>query len=103
MNDNEIPTSIKKLTPLQKVEIKLKYAHFFYETESFVDYFMKDDKPNEFSVPTRQHMVIDKVPGFQSDLFKKLDKIWQTKRLAIASPRSFLKSTGASGGTRLAH
>lgn len=89
-------SAIDKLTPLQKLEIKERYVNWFYFTEKFVNHFMKDDEETKFTVPTRSHRVIDNVPKFQSEIFKKLDSIHKLKRIAIASPRSFMKSTSCS-------
>ena len=91
-----VKSELAKLTPLQRFEIKEKYVNWFYFNEKFVDYFMKDDAEMKFSVPTRNHRVIDNVPEFQSEIFKKLDDIHLIKRIAIASPRSFMKSTSCS-------
>lgn len=87
---------LSHLAPEDQAKLKKQITDWFYYTEPFVNFFMKDDQENNFSVPTRGHMVIDKVPTFQSELFKKLDNIHRTKRLCVASPRSFLKSTTCS-------
>ena len=87
---------LSHLTPEARKKYETEITSWFFSTEAFVNFFMKDDPEKKFSVPTRGHMVIDKIPAFQSDLLKKLDKIHVTKRLCIASPRSFLKSTSCS-------
>ena len=85
-----------KLSEIGKLDYQIQYAEWFVSTEKFVNFFMKDDVANNFSCPTRGHMVIDKIPTFQSELFNKLDLIYKTKRICVASPRSFLKSTTCS-------
>lgn len=89
-------TFLDSLSEEDKNKLKKQVIEWFYKTEPFVNFFMKDDPANNFTVPTRGHMVIDNVPAFQSELFKKLDKIHETKRLCVASPRSFMKSTTCS-------
>lgn len=86
----------KGLTVEQVAEIQKNYTNWFFSTEHFVKHFMKDDDELKFSVPTRFHRVFDNVPKFQSELFKKIDNIHNLKRVVIASPRSFLKSTSCS-------
>lgn len=67
-----------------------------FSNRAFSDFFMKDDDNLKFFVPTRNHRVIDKIPDFQSRIFGELDNIQDTRRLALASPRSFMKSTTCS-------
>src|SRR3990167_6332560 len=93
---DSIEFDIKKLNEAKKYELRAKISGWVFQTEKFVEYFMKDAPQCEFTVPTRNHMVIGEIPKFQSELFEKLDNLWQTKRLAVASPRSFLKSTTCS-------
>lgn len=85
-----------KLSNVQQAQLKIKYAEWMCKLEYFVNHFMKDDEANKFSVPTRSHRVIDNVPKFQSKIFDHLDNIRIDKRLVIASPRSFMKSTSCS-------
>lgn len=94
---NAVKKSIIAHLPIEEQEkLKKQVTEWFFQTEPFVNFFMKDDPANNFSVPTRGHMVIDKVPAFQSDLFNRLDNIHKTKRICVASPRSFMKSTTCS-------
>lgn len=79
-----------------KEAAKKLYIDCYNSTESFCNFFMKDDEPNNFFVPTRQHRVVDDIPDFQSNIFKSLDNIKTQPRLALASPRSFMKSTTCS-------
>lgn len=67
-----------------------------YSSEQFCKFFMQDDESKNFMVPTRNHRVIGGVPEFQSRIFKQLDNIKVENRLALASPRSFMKSTTCS-------
>lgn len=87
-----------KLDPEFKAKVKQKYKDCFYSTEEFCNFFLKDDVEDkvDFTVPTRNHRIIKDVPEFQSKIFKELDNIWDTHRLALASPRSFMKSTTCS-------
>lgn len=68
----------------------------FFSCRNFSEFFLRDDPANGFSVPTRQHMMIGPTPQFQDGIFNELDQIWTTRRLALASPRSFMKSTTCS-------
>lgn len=83
------PSEVKKITEDMARE-------WFASPEKFCNFFMKDDPETGFTVPTRAHMVIDTIPKFQSEIFSELGSICKTKRLALASPRSFVKSTTCS-------
>lgn len=62
----------------------------------FSNFFMRDNEKAEFMVPTRMNRVENQIPAFQVRLFELLDNIKSYKRLALASPRGFLKSTTCS-------
>ena len=85
---------------LTKSQINEAAKKFYFEcmgsTEAFSNFFMKDDPTVNFTVPTRAHMVIDNIPEFQSSIFKTLDNLKVQPRVALASPRSFMKSTTCS-------
>lgn len=85
-----------KLTQEQKDKLVEEYKKFFFSCEEFSKFYLMDDKENNFAVPTRQHMVIDGIPKFQKDIFNHLGYIKANKRIALASPRSFMKSTTCS-------
>lgn len=85
-----------ELTPEMKEAAKKLYLECRDSTEKFCEFFMKDDPGANFSVPTRNHMIITDVPKFQSEVFRRLDNLKESRRLSLASPRSFLKSTTCS-------
>lgn len=85
-----------QLSQEAKQELSKHYTKWFMSPEEFSLFFLKDDSNIGFSVPTRQHMVVQDVPKFQSEIFKELGNICVSKRLALASPRSFMKSTTCS-------
>ena len=88
----------KKLTKSEEVlQAKLKVLRATgTNLYDFSRFFMKDDTANNFSVPTRNHMVVDSIPEFQSKIFEDLRFIKVNRRIALASPRSFTKSTTCS-------
>lgn len=57
---------------------------------------MTDSDDGKFQVPTRGNRIIGLPPKFQQLIFDKLNKIKTIKRLALASPRGFTKSTTCS-------
>ena len=57
---------------------------------------MRDQEEHGFLVPTRMNRIVGEVPAFQMKLFDLLDNLKKYKRLVLASPRGFLKSTTCS-------
>ena len=49
---------LEKLTPEDKIKLQNSFIKWFFSTEEFINHFMKDDSENNFSVPTRNHMVV---------------------------------------------
>lgn len=72
--------------------VLLFFQHLFH----FTNYFMKDDPATNFTVPTRSNKVEGEIPWFQANLMKDLDELDNLKRIALASPRGFTKSTTCS-------
>lgn len=66
------------------------------ELYHFSNFFMRDQEEGGFLVPTRMNRIVGEVPKFQRGLFNLLDDLKKFKRLALASPRGFLKSTTCS-------
>lgn len=86
-------------TPQVKISPEdLAYARNIFTTDmhQFCDYFLKDDEAHGFAVPTRGNRIQKEVPQFQRELFAELVKLKETRRLVLASPRGFCKSTTCS-------
>lgn len=84
------------LAPELRSELERLTKETFFSCQKFSEFFLRDDPDSGFSVPTRQHMMIGDTPGFQAKIFKELDNIYLNKRIVLASPRSFMKSTTCS-------
>lgn len=62
----------------------------------FSNFFMRDNPEAQFTVPTPMNKVSGMIPQFQVNLFQLLDDLNTFKRLVLASPRGFTKSTTCS-------
>lgn len=77
-------------------QMKIMYLTHMFSFEKFCEHYFKDDPQNEFTVPSRNNMIQTQIPQFQSEIMMMLQRLRVDKRLCLASPRGFCKSTTCS-------
>lgn len=89
-------TTEQKIDPelLEKVKVLMRKTGT--NIREFCLFFMKDAPEHNFTVPTRDYRVYDNVPKFQEEIFTRLYEMKRRPRLALASPRGFMKSMTCS-------
>lgn len=86
----------KGLTEEQFDKFHAFLTEMAFSFEKFSNYAFKDDEASGFTVPTRMNRIETTVPQFQSEIMARLQGLLKSKRLCLASPRGYTKSTTCS-------